>query len=135
MKSLFLAAPTGSRLAITPAGLARLGNLTHLRKLELGGLPVESIHPTSPAWLRELTSLESLSIDVSQSLSGQPSIDGSCLSSLSHLTNLKRLSLRQVRASDADLANLSGLTRLEYVHLDLSRVTDSGLRTWPVSKT
>jgi internalin A len=114
-------------LAVSPAGLAHLTNLTKLRNLELARVRIENAEPSTLAFLRELTELEYLSIDLEGPWHERARMDGACLAYLRGLTHLKGIELRGVRVSDADLANVAGLSGLESLDLDLSGVTDAGL--------
>ena len=86
LKRLYMEMPIYEGTQVTRSGLARLGDLTQLRDLELHGLPPELCFPHSLAFLRELTSLERLSIDSPcQLAAGDWRMDGACLSYLRRL--------------------------------------------------
>ena len=106
------------------ADMERLGELTSLEVLDLGGrIPVSTQITDKGLWhLRELTNLTHLDLGRWYLITD----DG--LSHLAGLTKLKTLDLQDTKITDAGLEHLGGLTSLRSLDLYNTKVTDEGVK-------
>jgi len=103
---------------VTDAGLAHLEGLTRLETLNL---LEDRITDKGLEHLKHLTNLKDLNLCYTL-------VTDKGLVHLKGLINLEKLCLANCPGiSDAGLVNLKGLKRLQWLHLDGSKVTDAGL--------
>lgn len=127
----------------TDAGAAHLRSLTHLRRLQLGSrdatgaalanlralpeLAELDVHDLQPCprgdlYLGDLKGLRVLRIYTG-------SFQGGEIRQLAGLSGLEELNLSGVRVSDADVAPLTGLTRLRTLVIPAKQVSETALRS------
>ncbi|NQU21293.1 MAG: hypothetical protein HQ567_08425 [Candidatus Nealsonbacteria bacterium] len=125
----------GCNPGVTDVGLARLKGLSRLAELDL---TQTSISDAGLAYLREMPALASVKLAGTRITSGwlghllgsnvqrlDEPVPGNHVSLLRQLPNLRYVKLRD--ATDADLAHLGSLPRLERLDLAETDVTDAGL--------
>src|SRR4051812_5946207 len=94
---------------------------------KLGGFAhFDESQPPHPAWLRPLLGDDSLGELVGMQFFGSPATNAE-LAPLSRMTRLQSLSLDESQVTDAGLMHLARLTDLRELSLDHTRVTDAGL--------
>ena len=109
-------------VAIQQAG----GNVRYNWEFE-GGARILNGRPWWPGWLEDLLGIDCLGHVTRVDFMNRETSDDA----LRHVGRLRQLEWLQVtnnaRASDADLANLEGLTSLRALLLDMPNVTDAGM--------
>ncbi len=126
---------------VTDDGLAKLTSLRHLKRLNLGGIPITD---KGIAHLADMGSLEGLFIDSTRVGDGGLKLIGKLtqlkeltanslaitddgLAALKNLVELRRLWLMHTRIGDDGMKHLAGLTKLEILALHDTHVTDKGV--------
>jgi hypothetical protein len=122
-------------LAVAAVGLSiwlpRYREQQAIQKIEEWGGQVET-RTDDPEWLRNLVGKDRMKDSklyvraVTVQLTGQEISDAQ-IAQLGGLTRLRGLDLRRTAVTDAGLAHLSRLTNLKYLILDRTAITDNGL--------
>jgi hypothetical protein len=107
---------------ITDNGLAAVGKMAALEELELVAL--DKIGSPGFAHFAECRALKSVYATGFTILSGM-------LENLAHCRSLETVSLPDTVLKDADIASLTGLTKLRSLDLSGSKVTGSAFASWP----
>lgn len=108
-------------IKITDLGLAKLGKLKKLRRLDVSGAQL------TPAGLRALASLPQLE---RLSVWNCTALDDSAAPALASLANLANLDLSDTPAGDATLQRLKSLPRLQYLYLTDTKVTRAAVEAF-----
>lgn len=103
--------------AVMSAGMARLGGLVALTKLDLSGTKVGD---DGLAQITHLAGLRTLLLE-------RTPVTDAGMASVGRLTGLQELRLNETAVGDAGLAELKSLSSLEELGLDRTKVTDAGL--------
>ncbi len=109
-------------ITITPDAEAALANVRGLTQLKILWLWGRR-NTVSDAWIVNLKALTQLK----ELTLGNIKITDAGLESLKDLTQLQRLVLAETKVTDAGLVHLEDLTRLQYLFLTKNNVTDAGL--------
>ncbi|MGO8751436.1 MAG: hypothetical protein ACLQNE_36275 [Thermoguttaceae bacterium] len=90
------------------------------------GVPLRTVPPPGPAWLRKLLGDDVFTDVVAVTLTGTEVADDR-LEALDHLTQLKWASLCYTNITDMGLKHLRGCNQLQGLILSHTRITDEGL--------
>jgi hypothetical protein len=104
--------------AVTAAGLAKLGSLVTLERLDLSGS--KKIDDNAIAQIAHLAGMQVLKLNDTAAGDG-------AMASVARLSGLQTLELANTAVGDAGLAKLTPLVLLDELRLDGTKVTDAGL--------
>lgn len=113
---------------LQPDDLGRLADLHRVVRLDLSS--VEAATPAALAVLRELPHLRELDLSRRVKRDGTtfgPLVDGGVFDSLAGLSELTELRLAGQNVSDADLDRIANLSKLDLLDLSGTPITDAGL--------